>query len=130
MMKYILIASFLGLALARPQQKNEEVTILKSEHENLGDGTFKWLSELSDGSKQEQSGYLKPADAENPEGIQVIQGSYSYYSPEGELIELTYIADENGFQPQGAHLPTPPPIPEAIQKALDIIYKNIENNKA
>lgn len=38
--------------------------------------------------------------------------SYSYYSPEGELISVTYTADENGFQPQGDHLPTPPPIPE------------------
>lgn len=43
-------------------------------------------------------------------------------SPEGNLISLTYTADdENGFQPQGDHLPTPPPIPPAIQKALDYI---------
>lgn len=32
---------------------------------------------------------------------------------------MTYTADEHGFHPQGAHLPTPPPIPEAIQKSLE-----------
>lgn len=46
------------------------------------------------------------------------QGSYSYISPEGEHISVSYTADENGFVPQGSHIPTPPPIPEAILKSL------------
>ena len=45
-------------------------------------------------------------------------GAYSYSSPDGTPIVLTYTADENGFQPEGTHLPTPPPIPPLIQKAL------------
>lgn len=50
--------------------------------------------------------------------FQAAQGSFSYTAPEGEQISLQYVADENGFQPSGSHLPTPPPIPEAIQRAL------------
>lgn len=69
----MIILAFLGLAAARPQKAEDEVTIIKSENENSGDGTFNWAYELSDGSKQEQSGYIKPSD--DPENaIQVMQG--------------------------------------------------------
>jgi hypothetical protein len=76
--------------------------------------------ETGNGIAAEESGFLK--NAGNPETeAQVAQGSSSYTSPEGQHIRLTYVADENGFQPQGAHLPTSPPIPEPIQRALDYL---------
>ena len=49
----------------------------------------------------------------------LVQGVFSYTSPEGYPIKLTYIADENGFRAEGAHLPTAPPIPEAILRSLE-----------
>jgi len=127
-MKFLVLAIVLGVATARPQaNKNEDVVILRSEFEDKGDGTFSWASETSDGTKHEQSGFLKQIGDE--QGIS-ISGAYQYYAPEGQLISLKYLADENGFQPEGDHLPTPPPIPEAIQKALEIIYKNAEQQTA
>lgn len=47
-----------------------------------------------------------------------MHGSYSYTSPEGKQIAVNYIADENGFRASGDHLPTPPPIPDAILRSL------------
>lgn len=68
----------------------------------------------------EEQGFLKNAGQADQEA-QVAQGQFTYTSPEGQVIQLSYIADENGFQPQGEHLPTPPPIPPAIQKALEYL---------
>lgn len=44
-----------------------------------------------------------------------MQGSYSYTDPDGQLITVEYIADENGFRPKGAH------IHPSIAKLLDAI---------
>lgn len=47
-----------------------------------------------------------------------VSGSFQYESPDGTPVHLTYTADENGFRTQGDHLPTPPPIPPQIVRAL------------
>jgi hypothetical protein len=68
----------------------------------------------------QENGFVKNFGVPEQE-IQVAQGSYSYTAPDGTRITLSYTADENGFVPVGDHLPTPPPVPEAIQRALDYI---------
>lgn len=73
-----------------------------------------------DGQQAQAQGYLKNAGYKDQEA-EVIQGSYSYTAPDGSPISVSYIADENGFRAEGAHLPTPPPVPEAIQRALVLI---------
>lgn len=51
------------------------------------------------------------------DGIQA-QGGYAYVGDDGQTYNVRYTADANGFQAQGAHFPTPPPIPEEIARAL------------
>lgn len=65
---------------------------------------FSYFSfETSDGISQQEQGQLVNQGSEN-EAISV-RGSYSYTGPDGVVYTVTYIADENGFQPQGAHIP-------------------------
>lgn len=75
--------------------------------------------ETGDGIRAQEQGYLKNAGAGPDAEAQTVQGSYSYTGPDGITINLSYTADENGFVPQGDHLPTPPPIPEAILRSLE-----------
>ncbi|XP_019867105.2 endocuticle structural glycoprotein SgAbd-4-like [Aethina tumida] len=80
------------------------------------DGSYQWSYESENGIRAQERGQVK---GQGPEGgIMDAQGDFSYTAPDGTPIALQYVANEGGFQPQGAHLPTAPPIPEAIQRAL------------
>ncbi|KYB27390.1 Pupal cuticle protein Edg-78E-like Protein [Tribolium castaneum] len=83
-------------------------------------GGYQFSYETGNGIHAQESGYFKNKGDEKKE-ILVQQGTITYHDEHGHPITLSYIADENGFQPQGAHLPTPPPIPQEIQKALQEI---------
>ncbi|KAJ8924963.1 hypothetical protein NQ315_001128 [Exocentrus adspersus] len=89
-----------------------EIPIIRYENNNNGDGTYNWLYETGNGINAQEQG-----DARG-DGTKA-QGGFSYTAPDGQQIQIQYTADENGFQPQGAHLPTPPPIPEEIQRAIE-----------
>jgi hypothetical protein len=71
------------------------------------------------------SGYDKETASGNTN-----KGSTYYISPEGQKITLTWISDENGFQPKGDHLPTPPPVPEEIARMLSTLPKLAESYKS
>lgn len=75
--------------------------------------------ETGNGIAVQETGYLK--NAGNSEPVQVIQGSSGYSAPDGQVIQTQYIADENGYQPSGSHLPTPPPADPIILKSLEYL---------
>jgi len=63
------------------------------------DGSFSYFYSAADGTQAQAQGYVKNlglSDGIEPASAQVIQGSYSYTSPEGTPITVRYIADENG----------------------------------
>ncbi|CAH2007980.1 unnamed protein product [Acanthoscelides obtectus] len=96
------------------------IPIVSETNEMNTDGSFSYSYATGDGQQVQAQGYLKNPGVKDNEA-EVIQGSYSYTAPDGTPITVTYIADELGFRAEGAHLPTPPPIPEAIQRALELI---------
>ncbi|XP_015597111.1 endocuticle structural glycoprotein SgAbd-2 isoform X2 [Cephus cinctus] len=94
------------------------------------DTTYSLSYETGNNIIAEESGYIKSfGEGEDKSEALVQQGSYSYISPEGQLITVHYTADETGFHATGDHIPTPPPVSEEIQKGLDLIYAGIRQQQ-
>ncbi|XP_065361506.1 pupal cuticle protein Edg-78E [Calliphora vicina] len=110
MFKLIFAAVLISLAAAA---KNED-TITKFASQVNSDGTYGFDIEQSSGLEFKETGF----------GGHYAKGAYQYVSPEGQKISLVYTADENGFHPQSESIPTPPPIPAYILKALEYIREH------
>lgn len=70
--------------------------------------------ETENGIAAQQIGTLKQVGKDL---VVVVQGSYQYQGPDGP-VQVSYVADENGYRPTGNVLLTPPPIPKAILRAI------------
>ncbi|CAB3221365.1 unnamed protein product [Arctia plantaginis] len=88
--------------------EGQAVPILSYSNEHGLDGSYAFSFSTADGKQAQESGYLKDAFIDNtgePQGTQVVQGSYAYVAPDGTPIQVSYVADENGFRPSGVHIP-------------------------
>ncbi|CAG7829836.1 unnamed protein product [Allacma fusca] len=103
-MKYTLVLALcVAAAMAFPQKKDQDVQIVSENNENDGSGNFRNSFALSDGTNREETGEFRAIDEET--GVQKVTGVISWTAPDGQVITLRYVADENGFQPIGDHLP-------------------------
>lgn len=79
---------------------------------NLGDGAYRYDYQTSNGIQVNENGV----------GGQLSQGQAQWTDPAGIPVGFSWIADGlGGYRAAGTHIPTPPPIPQAILKALDWI---------
>uniref|UniRef100_A0A182M1K2 Cuticular protein RR family n=1 Tax=Anopheles culicifacies TaxID=139723 RepID=A0A182M1K2_9DIPT len=99
-------------------QQTTPIPILRYENINNGDGSYRFDYATGNGIQHQEEGFLRNLGPEKSE--QVVSGGYSYTAPDGQLYSVQYKADANGFQPVGDHLPTPPPLPPALQEAYDL----------
>ncbi|KAH8314829.1 hypothetical protein KR074_000831 [Drosophila pseudoananassae] len=103
-MKFLVLVfvALFAMAVARPNEAN----IVRQDSDV---GPDKWSSNLetSDGTKIDSDGVLKNVGTEHEAAV--VHGSFSWVDEKtGEKFTVTYVADENGYQPQGAHLPVAP----------------------
>ncbi|XP_053973616.1 cuticle protein CP14.6-like [Hylaeus volcanicus] len=125
----VLFALAARSAMAAPVDPTTPVAIVAYTADGPNpDGSYLFSYEAANGIKAEEHGQLKQLNETN--SIIAVQGSYSYTIDDGTPVSLSYVADENGFQPKGDHLPTPHPIPAGILKALEYIAAHPEQDKA
>ncbi|XP_055373233.1 endocuticle structural glycoprotein SgAbd-5-like [Condylostylus longicornis] len=103
-MKYVIaFVTLFTIVIAAPLDNSQNAQIIRQDLDNIGVDGYKFAYETSDGVTREEQGELRNAGTDN-EAISV-RGSYSWVADDGQTYTVTFLADENGFQPEGAHLP-------------------------
>uniref|UniRef100_A0AAG5DF33 Uncharacterized protein n=1 Tax=Anopheles atroparvus TaxID=41427 RepID=A0AAG5DF33_ANOAO len=109
MFRFVLASvALIAATVANPEAHAQ---IVRYENVLQDDGHYNWQYETSNGIAANEEGL----------GAHSANGAFSYTGPDGVLYRVVYVADENGFRPEGAHLPTPPPTPEYVFKTLEQI---------
>merc|ERR1712063_28617 len=120
MKSMILFAVFLAIAATAPAPQDEKPIILivkQSQNHDTEKQEYSFSYETENGISVSESGVQKQIGDEPEEAGTVSKGQFSY--PEGSVTyTVSWVADENGFQATGDHLPTPPPMPEHVVKLL------------
>ncbi|XP_022119568.2 uncharacterized protein LOC110996280 isoform X2 [Pieris rapae] len=95
----------------RVQASRDRVSNIVRLENNLTPDSYNYLYQTDNGISAAEK-------AVSVDGVKA-EGGFSYTGDDGQVYTVTYTADEDGFRPKGAHLPTPPPIPPEILKALE-----------
>merc|ERR1712055_854796 len=117
MMKIAILAAFLAHAAAapRPDESVEVAQLLRDARTQEG-AYYSTNFEVDNGIVVSETG--------DEDGV---QGSYYWVAPNGETVELTLVANENGavFESPSGHLPVAPlpveaihPVPEHAQEQI------------
>ncbi|KXJ76282.1 hypothetical protein RP20_CCG009968 [Aedes albopictus] len=118
--KLVVLSALVAISLAAPQKRFtpgglESQAVILSQDQNLEpNGAYSYRYETSNGISAQQTSY----DGANG------AGEYSYTGPDGVKYRVAYTADTYGFQPQGAHLPVEPPVPDHVLKGLEDIRRS------
>ncbi|XP_055913709.1 pupal cuticle protein Edg-78E-like [Eupeodes corollae] len=110
MFRYVALIALIGFCAAAPLDSEVGAETKALENEISPEGVFHYAFQTSNG-----------IDVNSAGDANAIQGAYKYVSPEGQAVVLSYVADADGYHPSGELLPTPPPVPELIVRALSYL---------
>lgn len=99
---FIVFAILVAAALAAPVDDSQ--TIVLNYKSDVGTDAYRFNYQTSDGVSRFEEGILKDTNLSKYSAWNV-RGSVTWTAKEGEQYTLNYTADENGFQPEGTHLP-------------------------
>ncbi|XP_026466710.1 endocuticle structural glycoprotein ABD-5-like [Ctenocephalides felis] len=102
-MKMIIVLAALVALVASAPQHGKDATVTRYEFDNLGTDGYKFAVDTSDGTSRQEQAELKNVGTEN-EALSV-RGSYTFVGDDGQQYTVNFVADENGYQAEGAHLP-------------------------
>lgn len=94
------------MALAHADHIDHDAHIVSQQSDILPDGQYQYSYETSNGIAAQEQGA----------GGVAANGNAKYVAPDGQVVQLSYTADANGFVAQGSHVPQ---IPEEILKSLE-----------
>ncbi|XP_071440070.1 uncharacterized protein [Hetaerina americana] len=107
-----LVANVDTSSASPPMTTMQVVPILQREEIRSKSGEFSLKYVTGDGIVLAEVGRLK-STADGKDAVLVKEGSYSYTSPEGQVVKLSYVADERGFRPVAGGVE--PSLPEEKQ---------------
>ncbi|XP_053687069.1 larval cuticle protein 65Ag1-like [Sabethes cyaneus] len=105
---FVAFAALLAVALAAPAapaSDDASATVLKFDSD-VGVDAYNFQYDTSNGIQHQESGQLKTFG--DDAAALVVKGSFTYKDAAGQTFTVNYVADENGFQPEGSHLPVGP----------------------
>lgn len=101
MLKLAVLIALTGVVLSAP---NKDAELLEQQYVRDDHGQYSYNFLTSDGVARTEQGALVP-NKEGTANVLVQRGGYRYLGADGKLVEVNYIADENGFTILDSKLP-------------------------
>ncbi|XP_018008728.1 larval cuticle protein LCP-17 [Hyalella azteca] len=103
-MKVIILLALVGVALSAKLdnlgRSASQIGVVRDDSVAPVGARYRTSFQTDNGITIEEEG------SEGSVGQTVVRGSYSYTAPDGQVITINYVADENGYRATGPSIPT------------------------